>query len=128
MRENRGASPGGAKQATAKLRASHRQPGVERPRIAELLDGNRTEHPRFAVDATLKRAPKPKRAFEEQMPLGEGGSENGCEGSDSFAPSGPVATSVGHPRLAAWAAFFRRFAAFGRSSFKRCPARPSQRG
>jgi hypothetical protein len=40
--------------------------------IAELLDGKRVEYPRFAADATFKRAPKAKKAAEEQIPLGEG--------------------------------------------------------
>jgi len=40
--------------------------------IAELLDGKRVEYPRFAADATFKRAPKSKKAAEEQIPLGEG--------------------------------------------------------
>ena len=40
--------------------------------IAELLDGKRVEFPRFAADATFKRAPKARKAAEEQMPLGGG--------------------------------------------------------
>ncbi len=38
--------------------------------IAELLDGKRVEYPRFAADTTFKKAPKARKAAEEQMPLG----------------------------------------------------------
>ena len=38
--------------------------------IAELLDGKRVEYPRFAADATFKKAPKSRKAAEEQIPLG----------------------------------------------------------
>ncbi len=38
--------------------------------IAQLLEGERVEFPRFAADATFKRAPKAQKAAEEQMPLG----------------------------------------------------------
>ena len=40
--------------------------------IAELLEGKRVEFPRFASDATFKRAPKSRKAAEEQLPLGGG--------------------------------------------------------
>jgi hypothetical protein len=40
--------------------------------IAELLDGKRVEYPRFAADTTFKKAPKARKAAEEQMPLGGG--------------------------------------------------------
>ena len=40
--------------------------------IAELLNGKRVEFPRFASDATFKRAPKARKAAEEQIPLGGG--------------------------------------------------------
>jgi hypothetical protein len=40
--------------------------------IADLLDGKRVEYPRFAADTTLKKAPKARKAAEEQMPLGGG--------------------------------------------------------
>jgi hypothetical protein len=38
--------------------------------IAQLLEGKRVEFPRFAADATFKKAPKARKAAEEQMPLG----------------------------------------------------------
>jgi DNA modification methylase len=40
--------------------------------IAQLLEGKRVEFPRFAADATFKRAPKARKAAEEQIPLGGG--------------------------------------------------------
>lgn len=40
--------------------------------IAQLLEGKRVEFPRFAADATFKRAPKARKAAEEQIPLGTG--------------------------------------------------------
>ena len=40
--------------------------------ISELLEGKRIEFPRFATDATFKRAPRAKKVAEEQIPLGDG--------------------------------------------------------
>lgn len=40
--------------------------------IAELLEGRRIDYPRFAGDATFKKAPKSRKAAEEQIPLGTG--------------------------------------------------------
>ncbi len=40
--------------------------------IEELLEGKRVEYPRYATDATFKRAPKARKAAEEQIPLGNG--------------------------------------------------------
>ncbi len=37
--------------------------------IAQLLEGKRVEFPRFASDATFKRAPKARKAAEQQIPL-----------------------------------------------------------
>jgi hypothetical protein len=34
-----------------------------------LLAAKKIDYPRFAVDATFKKAPKPRKAAEEQMPL-----------------------------------------------------------
>jgi len=42
------------------------------PNIAQLLDGKRVEFPRFAADVTFKKAPKARKAAEEQIPLGNG--------------------------------------------------------
>jgi len=38
--------------------------------IAELLAGKKIEYPRFAADGTFKKAPKARKAAEEQIPLG----------------------------------------------------------
>ncbi|MFZ0319708.1 MAG: hypothetical protein WAL56_11330 [Candidatus Sulfotelmatobacter sp.] len=38
--------------------------------IEELLAAKKIDYPRFASDATFKKAPKPERAAEEQIPLG----------------------------------------------------------
>lgn len=43
--------------------------------IAELLAGKRIDYPRFAADATFKKAPKSRKAAEEQIPLGGGESD-----------------------------------------------------
>jgi len=40
--------------------------------IAELLEGKKIDYPRYSSDATFKKAPKARKAAEEQMPLGEG--------------------------------------------------------
>jgi site-specific DNA-methyltransferase (adenine-specific) len=40
--------------------------------IAELLEGKRIDYPRYVVDATFKKAPKSRKAAEEQIPLGTG--------------------------------------------------------
>jgi len=37
--------------------------------IAELLAGKKIDYPRFALDVTHKRAPKARKAAEEQIPL-----------------------------------------------------------
>ena len=49
-----------------------RYPRLQILSIAELLEGKRVEFPRFASDATFKRAPKSRKAAEEQIPLGGG--------------------------------------------------------
>ncbi len=38
--------------------------------IEELLAAKKIDYPRFAADATFKKAPKARTAPEEQMPLG----------------------------------------------------------
>ncbi len=38
--------------------------------IEELLAAKKIDCPRFALDATFKKAPKSRKAAEEQMPLG----------------------------------------------------------
>jgi NACHT-associated inactive restriction endonuclease len=40
--------------------------------ISELLNGEKIDYPRFAADATFRKAPKARRATEEQIPLGTG--------------------------------------------------------
>jgi site-specific DNA-methyltransferase (adenine-specific) len=40
--------------------------------IAELLEGKKIDYPRYVVDATFKKAPKSRKAAEEQIPLGAG--------------------------------------------------------
>ena len=40
--------------------------------IAELLEGKKIDYPRFALDQTHRRAPKSRKAAEEQIPLGTG--------------------------------------------------------
>src|SRR5206468_1257408 len=37
--------------------------------IAELLGGKQIDYPRFAADATFKKAPKARRSAEERIPL-----------------------------------------------------------
>jgi hypothetical protein len=37
--------------------------------IAELLEGKKIDYPRYAADATFKKAPKSRKAAEEQIPL-----------------------------------------------------------
>ena len=37
--------------------------------IEELLGGKKIDYPRYAVDATFKKAPRARRAAEEQIPL-----------------------------------------------------------
>ena len=39
-------------------------------RKEELLAAKKIDYPRFAADATFKKAPKARKAAEEQMPLG----------------------------------------------------------
>ncbi len=38
--------------------------------IAQLLEGKKIDYPRYAADATFKKAPKARKAAEEQIPLG----------------------------------------------------------
>jgi len=38
--------------------------------IADLLEGKRIDYPRYAADATFKKAPKARKTAEEQIPLG----------------------------------------------------------
>jgi len=40
--------------------------------IAELLEGKKVDYPHYAADATFKKAPKSRKAAEEQIPLGGG--------------------------------------------------------
>ncbi len=40
--------------------------------IAELLEGKKIDYPRYAADATFKKAPKSRKDAEEQIPLGSG--------------------------------------------------------
>ena len=51
-------------------------PRIQILSIAELLAGKKIDYPRFAADATFKKAPKARKAPEEQMPL------NGAEADD----------------------------------------------
>ena len=53
-------------------------PRIQIPSIAELLAGKKIDYPRFAADATFKKAPKARKAPEEQIPLN--GAEAGDEG------------------------------------------------
>jgi DNA modification methylase len=52
-----------------------RYPRIQILSIAELLAGKKIEYPRFAADATFKKAPKARKAAEEQMPLAEADNE-----------------------------------------------------
>ncbi|MGA7218421.1 MAG: hypothetical protein WBX38_08910, partial [Candidatus Sulfotelmatobacter sp.] len=45
-------------------------PRIQILSIEALLEGKKIEYPRAVLDATFKKAPKAKRAPEEQMPLG----------------------------------------------------------
>jgi DNA modification methylase len=47
-------------------------PRIQILSIAELLEGKKIDYPRFAADATFKKAPRVRKAAEEQIPLGEG--------------------------------------------------------
>jgi site-specific DNA-methyltransferase (adenine-specific) len=38
--------------------------------IGELLEGKKIDYPRYAADATFRKAPKARKAAEEQIPLG----------------------------------------------------------
>ncbi|HEV2395652.1 MAG TPA: DNA methyltransferase [Candidatus Sulfotelmatobacter sp.] len=40
--------------------------------IAELLEGKKIDYPRYVLDATYKKAPRSRKAAEEQIPLGAG--------------------------------------------------------
>ena len=46
-------------------------PHIQILSIAELLTGKKIEYPKFAADATYKKAPRARKAAEEQIPLGE---------------------------------------------------------
>ena len=46
-------------------------PHIQILSIAELLAGKKIDYPRFASDATFKKAPKARQAAEEQIPLSE---------------------------------------------------------
>jgi hypothetical protein len=48
-----------------------RYPRIQILSIAELLAGEKIDYPRFAADATFKKAPKARKTAEEQMALGE---------------------------------------------------------
>jgi site-specific DNA-methyltransferase (adenine-specific) len=50
-------------------------PRIQILSIEELLAAKKIDYPRFATDATFKKAPKARKAAEEQMPLGEGNDE-----------------------------------------------------
>ncbi len=45
-------------------------PRIQILSIQELLAAKKIDYPRFAADATFKKAPKARKAAEEQMPLG----------------------------------------------------------
>jgi hypothetical protein len=44
-------------------------PHIQILSIAELLAGKKIDYPRFAIDATYKKAPRARKAAEEQIPL-----------------------------------------------------------
>jgi capsule polysaccharide export protein KpsC/LpsZ len=46
-----------------------RYPRIQILSIEELLAAKKIDYPRFAADATFKKAPKARKAAEEQMPL-----------------------------------------------------------
>jgi site-specific DNA-methyltransferase (adenine-specific) len=46
-------------------------PRIQILSIEELLAAKKIDYPRFAADATFKKAPKSRKAAEEQIPLGE---------------------------------------------------------
>jgi len=46
-------------------------PRIQILSIAELLAGKKIDYPRFALDATFKKAPKTRKPAEEQIPLSE---------------------------------------------------------
>jgi hypothetical protein len=47
-----------------------RYPRLQILNISELLEGKKIDYPRFAADATFKKAPRARKAVEEQMQLG----------------------------------------------------------
>jgi len=49
-----------------------RYPRIQILSVAGLLDGKKIDYPRYAADATFKKAPKVRKAAEEQIPLGTG--------------------------------------------------------
>jgi hypothetical protein len=50
---------------------AERYPRIQILSIEELLEGKKIDYPRYAVDATFKKAPKARKATEEQIPLGD---------------------------------------------------------
>jgi hypothetical protein len=44
-------------------------PRIQILSIADLLAGKKIDYPRFAADATFKKAPKARKAAEQQMSL-----------------------------------------------------------
>jgi DNA modification methylase len=52
-----------------------RYPRIQILSIEELLEGKKIDYPRYAADATFKKAPKSRKAAEEQIPLQTGDSE-----------------------------------------------------
>jgi site-specific DNA-methyltransferase (adenine-specific) len=49
--------------------STDKYPRIQVLSIAELLAGKKLDYPRYAVDATFKKAPKARRAAEQQIPL-----------------------------------------------------------
>jgi hypothetical protein len=47
-----------------------RFPRIQILSIEELLEGKKIDYPRYSRDATYKKAPKSRKAAEEQIPLG----------------------------------------------------------
>jgi len=51
---------------------AEKYPRIQILSIEELLAAKKIDYPRFAADATFKKAPKARKAAEEQIPLGNG--------------------------------------------------------
>jgi site-specific DNA-methyltransferase (adenine-specific) len=51
---------------------SDKFPRLQILHIAELLEGKKIDYPRYSSDATFKKAPKSRKAAEEQIPLATG--------------------------------------------------------